>query len=201
MKMTAKSLYVRVLKEIKYFYKTSNLILYVINSPFLIGFFTSLNRCLPKRFNYEFLISINDYLNIVNEEMSYKILLFNINSNEKLDKVKKLIKDYGLIWKSGLPIIKDLDEKFIACNKKNLYLTINNYGLVTWSDGLDWYYDNKEKFKYKYEIITLDECEQRLKKIRDKINSNLDKLLKDNYKHYLSYYKDTVIYDYKKYYN
>ena len=191
--MTAKSLYVRVLKEIKYFYKTSNLILNVINSPFLIGFFTSLNRCLPKRFNYEFLISVNDYLNIVNEEMSYKILLFNINSNEKLNKVKKLIKDYGLIWKSGLPIIKDLDEKFIACNKKNLYLTINNYGLVTWSDSLDWYYANEKEYKNKYELITLDECEQRLKNIRDKINSNLDKLLKDDYRHYLNYFKLKVL--------
>ena len=200
MKMTAKSLYVRVLKEIKYFYKTSNLILNVINSPFLIGFFITLNRCLPKRFNYEFLISVNDYLNIVNEEMSYKILLFNINSNEKLNKVKKLIKDYGLIWRSGLPIIKDLDEKFIIYGK-NLYLTINNDGLVAWTNNLDWYYTNKEKNKYKYEIITLDECEQRLKNIRDKINSNLNKLLKDNYKYYLSYYKDTVINDYKKYYN
>lgn len=196
--MTAKSLYVRVLKEIKYFYKTSNLILNVINSPFLIGFFMSLNRCLPKRFNYEYLISLTEYEKIVGT----KKLLFHINTDEKLDKVKKLIKEYGLIWTNGLPItIKDLDEKFIACNKKNLYLTINNDGLVTWSDGLDWYYDNKEKFKYKYEIITLDECEQRLKNIRDKINSNLNKLLKDNYKHYLSYYKDTVINDYKKYYN
>ncbi len=200
MKMTAKSLYVRVLKEIKYFYKTSNLILNVINSPFLIGFFITLNRCLPKRFNYEFLISVNDYLNIVNEEMSYKILLFNINSNEKLNKVKKLIKDYGLIWRSGLPITKDLDEKFIAY-KKNFYLTINNDGLVAWSNNLDWFYTNEGEYKDKYKLITLDECEQRLKNIRDKINSNLDKLLKDNYKHYLSYYKETVIYDYKKYYN
>lgn len=200
MKMTAKSLYVRVLKEIKYFYKTSNLILNVINSPFLIGFFTSLNRCLPKKFNYEFLISVNDYLNIVNEEMSYKILVFNINSNEKLNKVKKLIKDYGLIWKSGLPIIKDLDEKFFFY-EKNLYLTINNYGLVAWSNNLNWYYSNEGEYKDKYILITLDECEQRLKNIRYKINSNLDKLLKDNYKHYLSYYKDTVINDYKKYYN
>ena len=58
-----------------------------------------------------------------------------------------------------------------------------------------------KKFVSTYELITLDECEQRLKNIKDKINSNLDKLLKDNYKHYLSYYKDTVIYDYKKYYN
>ena len=60
------------------------------------------------------------------------------------------------------------------------------------------YFYNMKKFVSTYELITLDECEQRLKNIRDKINSNLDKLLKDNYKHYLSYYKDTVIYEYKK---
>lgn len=79
MKMTAKSLYVRVLKEIKYFYKTSNLILYVINSPFLIGFFISLNRCLPKRFNYEYLISLKEYERIVGT----KKLLFKIDTDEK----------------------------------------------------------------------------------------------------------------------
>ena len=61
MKMTAKSLYVRVLKEIKCFYKTSDIILNVINSPFLLGFFRVLNRCLPRRFNYEYLISITEY--------------------------------------------------------------------------------------------------------------------------------------------
>ena len=197
MKMTAKSLYVRVLKEIKYFYKTSNLILYVINSPFLIGFFTSLNRCLPKRFNYEYLISLKEYERIVGT----KKLLFKIDTDEKLDKMKKLIKEYGLVWTTGLPItIKNLDEKYIVCNK-NLVLSINTYGFLTWSDGLDAFYYNMKKFVSTYELITLDECEQRLKNIKDKINSNLDKLLKDNYKHYLSYYKDTVIYDYKKYYN
>ena len=197
MKMTAKSLYVRVLKEIKYFYKTSNLILYVINSPFLIGFFTSLNRCLPKRFNYEYLISLKEYERIVGT----KKLLFKIDTDEKLDKMKKLIKEYGLVWTTGLPItIKNLDEKYIVCNK-NLVLSINTYGSLTWSDGLDAFYYNMKKFVSTYELITLDECEQRLKNIKDKINSNLDKLLKDNYKHYLSYYKDTVIYDYKKYYN
>ena len=195
--MTAKSLYVRVLKEIKYFYKTSNLILYVINSPFLIGFFTSLNRCLPKRFNYEYLISLKEYERIVGT----KKLLFKIDTDEKLDKMKKLIKEYGLVWTTGLPItIKNLDEKYIVCNK-NLVLSINTYGSLTWSDGLDAFYYNMKKFVSTYELITLDECEQRLKNIKDKINSNLDKLLKDNYKHYLSYYKDTVIYDYKKYYN
>ena len=196
MKMTAKSLYVRVLKEIKYFYKTSNLILYVINSPFLIGFFTSLNRCLPKRFNYEYLISLKEYERIVGT----KKLLFKIDTDEKLNKMKKLIKEYGLVWTNGLPIKKDLDEKYIVCNK-NLVLSINTYGFLTWSDGLDAFYYNMKKFVSTYELITLDECEQRLKNIKDKINSNLDKLLKDNYKHYLSYYKDTVIYDYKKYYN
>ena len=195
--MTAKSLYVRVLKEIKCFYKTSNLILYVINSPFLIGFFTSLNRCLPKRFNYEYLISLKEYERIVGT----KKLLFKIDTDEKLDKMKKLIKEYGLVWTTGLPItIKNLDEKYIVCNK-NLVLSINTYGSLTWSDGLDAFYYNMKKFVSTYELITLDECEQRLKNIKDKINSNLDKLLKDNYKHYLSYYKDTVIYDYKKYYN
>ena len=194
--MTAKSLYVRVLKEIKCFYKTSNLILYVINSPFLLGFFISLNRCLPKRFNYEYLISLKEYERIVGT----KKLLFKIDTDEKLDKMKKLIKEYGLIWTNGLPIIKDLDEKYIICNK-NLVLSINTYGFLTWSDGSDAFYYTMKNFVSTHELITLDECEQRLKNIKDKINSNLDKLLKDNYKHYLSYYKDTVIYDYKKYYN
>ena len=45
------------------------------------------------------------------------------------------------------------------------------------------------------------QVEERLKNIRDKINSNLDKLLYEKYKNYLSYYKETVINEYKKYYN
>lgn len=197
MKMTAKSLYVRVLKEIKCFYKTSNIILNVINSPFLIGFFMSLNRCLPKRFNYEYLISITEYEKIVGT----KKLIFKINTDEKLDKMKKLIKEYGLIWMNGLPItIKDLDEKYIACNK-NLVLSINTNGFLTWSYSLDTFYYNMKNFVSTYELINFDEFEERLKCIRYKINSNLDKLLYDKYKNYLSYYKDTVINEYKKYYN
>lgn len=197
MRMTAKSLYVRVLKEIKCFYKTSNIILNVINSPFLIGFFISLNRCLPKRFNYEYLISLKEYEKIVGT----KKLIFHINTDEKLNKMKKLIKEYGLIWTSGLPItIKDLDEKYIICNK-NLVLTINTYGFLTWSYSLGTFYYNMKNFVSTYEILSFDEFEERLKNIRDKINSNLDKLLYAKYKNYLSYYKDTVINEYKKYYN
>lgn len=197
MKMTAKSLYVRVLKEIKCFYKTSNIILNVINSPFLIGFFISLNRCLPKRFNYEYLISLKEYEKIVGT----KKLLFHINTDEKLNKMKKLIKEYGLIWTNGLPItIKDLDEKYIVCNK-NLVLAINTYGFLTWSYSLGTFYNNMKNFVSTYEILSFDEFEERLKNIRDKINSNLDKLLYEKYKNYLSYYKETVINEYKKYYN
>ena len=196
MKMTAKSLYVRVLKEIKCFYKTSDIILNVINSPFLLGFFRALNRCLPRRFNYEYLISITEYEKIVGT----KKLLVKIDTYEKLVKMKKLIKEYGLIWTNGLPIIKDLDEKYIICNK-NLVLSINTYGFLTWSDGLDAFYYTMKNFVSTYELITLDEFEERLKNIRDKINNNLDKILYEKYKYYLSYYKDTVINDYKKYYN
>lgn len=197
MKMTAKSLYVRVLKEIKCFYKTSDIILNVINSPFLLGFFMSLNRCLPRRFNYEYLISLKEYEKIVGT----KKLLVKIDTDEKLDKMKKLIKEYGLIWTNGLPItIKNLDEKYIICNK-NLVLSINTCGFLTWSDGLDSFYYTMKNFVSTYELITFDEFEERLKCIRDKINSNLDKLLYDRYKNYLSYYKDTFINEYKKYYN